>query len=45
MNGRSSSLQDPAAAEADNQPTSKRQEKLRKRSEKGDPRVRTQTRK
>ncbi|EKM80483.1 hypothetical protein AGABI1DRAFT_128157 [Agaricus bisporus var. burnettii JB137-S8] len=45
MNGRSSSIQDPAAAEADNQPTSKRQEKLRKRSEKGDPRVRTQTRK
>jgi len=29
----------------DTQPTSKRQEKLRKRSEKGDPRVRAQTRK
>ncbi|OSC98742.1 DUF788-domain-containing protein [Trametes coccinea BRFM310] len=37
----------PAAAEAEaetKEPTSKRQEKLRKRSERGDPRVRMQTR-
>lgn len=40
--GRSSTPED---AQTDHQPTSKRQEKLRKRSEKGDPRVRMQNRK
>ncbi|KXN87899.1 hypothetical protein AN958_07908 [Leucoagaricus sp. SymC.cos] len=35
----------PEDSQANNQPTSKRQEKLRKRSEKGDPRVRVQARK
>ncbi|KAL9712491.1 hypothetical protein Ac2012v2_003729 [Leucoagaricus gongylophorus] len=35
----------PEDVRTDNQPTSKRQEKLRKRSEKGDPRIRMQIRK
>jgi hypothetical protein len=45
LKGRSSDIQDSAAAAADDLPTSKRQEKLRKRGEKGDPRVRMQARK
>lgn len=42
--GRSAAPSAPEAEGEVKEPTSKRQEKLRKRSERGDPRVRTQAR-